>query len=75
MNVAGSPGLELVLELVRTASGERRCGSCGRSLAEASLAPSEVDPERIVVRARCPCGAEEVIEIRPAGDEGRAEIR
>jgi bacterioferritin-associated ferredoxin len=75
MSAGGSPGLELVLELVRNASGGRRCGSCGRSLAEAGLELQEVVPERIVVRAVCPCGSVEDVELRPASEEGRAELR
>lgn len=75
MSAGGSPGLELVLELVRAAAGDRRCGSCGRPLAAASIEPEAVDPERIVARFGCACGAVEVVEVRPALEGGRAELR
>ncbi len=72
---APSPGVELVLELVRAAARERRCAACGRSLMEADVRPGDADPERIVARLHCPCGADEVVEVRPAADAGSAEIR
>jgi hypothetical protein len=68
-------GTEFVLELVREAARGRRCGSCGRSLAEASIELEDVAPERIAVRASCSCGVVELVEVRPAGEEGLAELR
>jgi hypothetical protein len=74
MNPA-SPGVGLVLELIRSAAGRRSCASCGRSLAEATAAADDVDTERIVARLTCACGADELVEVRPAGEDGRAELR
>lgn len=71
----GSAGVDLVLELVRDAARARRCTSCGRSMAEATAAPGEVDPERIVVHLVCACGADEVVEVRPTDENGHAAIR
>jgi hypothetical protein len=68
-------GVELVLELVRAAARGRRCVSCGRPLATAHIDPEDVDPERILARVLCPCGTAEVVEVRPAAEGGRAEIR
>jgi hypothetical protein len=31
--------------------------------------------ERILARVLCPCGTAEVVEVRPAAEGGRAEIR
>ncbi|MGH3050740.1 MAG: hypothetical protein ACRDLK_11325 [Gaiellaceae bacterium] len=72
---ASSPGVELVLELVREAARGRRCVSCGSSLAEAHVEPDAVDVEHVAARLVCQCGAVEIVEVRPAGDGGRAEIR
>jgi hypothetical protein len=70
-----SLGVELVLELVRAAAEGRRCPSCDRPLTAATIEPDAVDLERIVARLVCACGAVEVVEIRPASEEGRAELR
>jgi hypothetical protein len=69
-----SAALGLVAELLRDAARDRRCGACGRGLGEAQVEPDVVDPEQIVARFRCACGAVEIVEVRPAGDGGVARI-
>ncbi len=75
MSAGGSPGVELVLALVRDAARDRRCAACGSSLVAACIEPDEVDPEHVVARILCPCGAVEIVEARPASEGGSAEIR
>lgn len=49
--------------------------SCGRSIGEATVAPGEVNPERIVHDLLCACGADEVVEVRTADEDGHGAIR
>lgn len=74
MSAGRSPGVELVLALLRDAARDRTCGSCGASLTEAAVAPVSLEPERLIARLHCACGAAETVEVRPATAEGRAEI-
>lgn len=75
MSAEHSPGVELLLELVRDAARGRRCTTCGNDLASARIDADDVDLERVVARIHCRCGNVESIEVRPAEEGGSAEIR
>lgn len=75
MTMDASPGVELVLGFIRRAAQEQHCDSCDGPLAAARIEPETIDPECLVARLICPCGAAKRIEVRPTAEGGSAEVR
>lgn len=71
-----SPGIELLLRVVRAQLERARCRGCGAALSDSPMALVERRDEAVVVELTCRSCKEKVrLELRPESDAGVAGTR